>query len=70
MVIKVDLMQLEYTQAYDLINWCVANRIDFDRAMDLRLAWFATADTTKPSPLIWELEVPEEDLTYWMLKWD
>lgn len=62
-------MQLDFRQALDLINWCIANRIDYDRANDLKFAWYAKS---RPSPGqdIWELEIPEEDMTYWMLKWE
>jgi len=67
MVVKVDLMQLEYGEVIDLINWCIANRIDYDRANDLKVAWF---ECPPKYGHVWELEIPEEDLTYWLLKWD
>ena len=70
----VDLNKLVYWQAKDLILWCVANNIDKERAKKLHSAWY-----TAPNPLaegtlygekvVWELDIPEEHLTYFMLKW-
>lgn len=70
----VDLNKLVYWQAKDLILWCVVNNIDKERADKLYSAWY-----TAPNPLaegtlygekvVWELDIPEEHLTYFMLKW-
>jgi hypothetical protein len=70
----VDLNKLDYRHAKQLILWCVANNIDKERADKLHFAWY-----TAPNPLakgtlygeevVWELDIPEEHLTYFMLKW-
>lgn len=63
----VDLNNLLYWQAKDLILWCIANNIDKKRASELYFAWYETPPHTKE--YVWELDIPEEYLTYFMLKW-
>lgn len=61
----VDLNCLEASRAKDLILWCVANDIDKERAKELYFAWHSTT-TDK---ITWELDIPEQHLTYFLLKW-
>jgi hypothetical protein len=63
----VDLNNLPYRQARELILWCVANDIDKERADKLYFAWYEPAGSKKE--YTWELDIPEEYLTYFMLKW-
>ncbi len=64
---KVDLNTLDFRQTFELINWCVANRIDYERAGNLMFAWYA--DPLTKTDIIWELDIPEEYMTFWLLKW-
>lgn len=64
---KVDLNRLDYRHTKELILWCIANDIDKKRASELYFAWYETPPHTKE--YVWELDIPEEHLTYFMLKW-
>lgn len=63
----VNLNKLEYRKAFDLIRWCVANQIDYTRALELMYAWYADPDTKLE--VEWVLDIPDKYLTYWVLKW-
>ena len=64
---KVDLNRLDYRHTKELILWCIANDIDKKRASELYFAWHESPPHTKE--YVWELDIPEEHLTYFMLKW-
>ena len=64
---QVDLMRLDFRQAIEVIDYCLVHRIDFDKAQELRLAWLSNADLHPPA---WVLDIPEELLTYFLLRWD
>ena len=71
----VDLGNLDVRQAKDLITWCVANDIDKEHASKLLFAWYEapnplTKGTMFGQEIMWALNIPDEHLTYWMLKWD
>lgn len=61
----VDLNCLEVRRAKELINWCIANDIDKERATELLFLWY----TTTTDNITWELDIPEEHMTYFLLKW-
>lgn len=62
---KVDLGQLPYKQALEIIEFCFYRNIDRARCLEL-----IKAKTMRPVPDIdWTLEIPEKYLTYFMLKW-
>lgn len=66
----VDLNQLDFRQAKELIDWCVENRIDNDYAARLQDAWHAQpGDEDYTAEFNWILDIPEEHLTYFRLKW-
>lgn len=62
----VDLCNLPHRQARELILWCVANNIDKERAKELYFAWYESP----PREHVWELDIPEEHMLYFMLKWE
>lgn len=71
----VDLNHLEWRKAKDLITWCVANDIDKEQARKLMFAWYEAPNplakgTMFGEEITWALDIPDEHLTYWMLKWD
>ena len=63
----VDLNRLDYRQTKELILWCIANDIDRERASELYFAWYEKPPHTKE--YVWELDIPEAHLSYFMLKW-
>jgi hypothetical protein len=68
----VDLNKLDFRQAKDLITWCVANNIDKKQASNLLFAWYEKPlgdGTLFGEKIMWQLDVPGEHLTYWMLRW-
>lgn len=64
---KVNLKELPYQHAKELILWCAVNDIDKERADELYFAWYEPQPHTKE--YVWELDIPEEYMTYFMLKW-
>lgn len=62
----VDLNQLPYRHVKSLITWCIANDIDKDQAVKLLFQWY---DVPPGDDCVWELDIPEEYVTYFMLKW-
>lgn len=70
----VDLNNLHYRHAKELITWCIANDIDKERAAKLLFAWYSAPNplaegTLLGETVVWELDIPEEYATYFMLKW-
>lgn len=64
---KVDLNRMDYRRVVELIEYCLVNQIDVDRAQELCSAWLSNADIDPPR---WVLDIPEELITYFLLKWD
>ena len=63
----VNLNNLEFRRALELIRWCVANDIDKARASELLFAWYEPGELKKERT--WELDIPEKYITYFLLKW-
>ena len=62
----VDLNQLEYKKAFDVIAWCAKNNIDTDKVMELMDAW---CGARRDEETVWELDIPEKYVTMFILKW-
>lgn len=66
----VDLNQMDFRQAKELIDWCVENRVDYDYALRLWNAWIAQpGDDDYTVNIDWILDIPEAQMTYFRLKW-
>ncbi len=63
---KIDLGPLPYRRAIELIKWCAENNVDQEHAMRLVKAM---ATVEQDPDLSWELDVPDEYMTYFALKW-
>lgn len=63
----VDLNNLEFRCAIELIRWCVANDIDKARASELLFAWYEPSELKEVRS--WELDIPEKYITYFLLRW-
>jgi hypothetical protein len=62
---KVELGPLPYGIAVNIIKWCAANDVDLPKSMSLLEAM----SVTKQDPdLEWSLEIPEEFVTFLLLK--
>lgn len=67
---KVDLESLDFRDAKELIDWCVEHRIDYDHASLLWQQWYTVpGEADYQKDLQWTLDVPEEHMTYFLLKW-
>lgn len=61
----VDLNPLPYRHAMELIRWCAERRIDQEKCLTL-----IEAMATAPTPEVdWTLDVPDQYITYFLLKW-
>lgn len=66
----VDLNRLTIQQSFELMEWCVSNQVDIEHASRLLEQWYAVpGDDGYDSHVNWILDIPEEHLTYFMLKW-
>ena len=65
----VDLNQMDFRQAKELIDWCVENRVDYEYALRLSDAWHAQPNHPDYTDVNWILDIPEAQLTYFRLKW-
>lgn len=67
---KVDLESLDFRDAKELVDWCVEHRIDYDNASLLWQQWYLVpGHPDYQKDLQWTLDVPEEHMTYFLLKW-
>lgn len=61
----VDLNQMQYSRAIELIHWCVDHQIDYPNAVKL-----VEALSISPVPdVTWELDIPEQYVTWMLMKW-
>ena len=61
----VDLNPLPYRHAMELIRWCAERRIDQEKCLTL-----IEAMATAPTPEVdWTLDVPDQYITSFLLKW-
>lgn len=63
----IDLNKMDFRQAIEIIDYCLVNQIDVAKAHELRLAWLSNADIHPPQ---WVLDIPEELVSYFLLKWN
>ena len=63
----VDLGEMYYRDAIDLIHWCVANEIDKPRTSALLYALSAQPGDDKRN-VVWEIDIPEDKLTWFLLE--
>lgn len=61
---KVDLNNMYYSQALSLIGLCVENKIDVPNS-DILLNELSALPVSKD--IVWELDVPESYLTWFLL---
>jgi hypothetical protein len=62
---KLNLLNMPYTQVRELVKYCVAHDIDRGKAERLE-AVFTTTGAEDPE---WTLDIPESLITYFSLKW-
>jgi hypothetical protein len=62
----VDLGPLPYRMARDIVEWCVNNNSNMEKC-----ARILEAMTVAPCPddLDWILEIPDKQMTLFLLKW-
>jgi hypothetical protein len=60
----VDLNPLSYKAVLEVIQWCLDNRVDYEKATALIHAYYA-----HPVPFMeWTLNIPDEHATWLLLK--
>ena len=64
---KLNLLNMPYTQVRELVKYCVAHNIDRDNAVRLLAALTKRGDYLKADD--WVLDIPESLITYFSLKW-
>lgn len=69
---RFDLGRLPVEHVDAMLKFCIANRIDYDKAVELRAMWYTdplewpeyyTEDGS------WVLQVPDKIVTFLTLKW-
>ena len=63
---KINLGSMPYMKAMAIVKWCFEHNIDTGKCIKLATR---IADI-KPTGEEWSLEVPDEYITFFMLKWD
>lgn len=64
---RVDLDDLFWHQARDLLDYCLEHHIDLGNCLEIKAIWgqpLRMADETKP----WVIDLPEEHVTWLALK--
>jgi hypothetical protein len=64
----VDLNPLPYRLAFDLLEYCIKHNIDLEQCSKLTEACKINSSEWNDD-VVWEIDVPEDVLTYFMLKW-
>lgn len=69
---KLQLYEIDPKKAMEIIHWCVVNDIDADKSKELADLLLATAicNTPIPEDIEWEIEIPEEHISWMILKFD
>lgn len=65
---KIDLNPMPYKHALELLKWCLEHNVDRERALTLTEA-LSIVPNKWGSDVIWELDVPEKYITYFLIKW-
>jgi hypothetical protein len=65
---KLNLLNMPYTQVRELVKYCVAHDIDRGKAERLE-AVFTTSGADYTVDGDWTLDIPESLITYFSLKW-
>jgi hypothetical protein len=66
-IVKINLNSMEFFQAITLIEFCIKNDIDTVNATQL---YTALGLLPMPNDLVWELDIPEDKLTWILLQMD
>ena len=64
---RVDLGPLPYQHAQELIKWCVEHNVDRTQAIRLLEQWCSKEKIIEDWE--WYLDIPEQHITYFLLKW-
>jgi hypothetical protein len=62
---KLDLGELYYQSALDIIKWCLLNNIDVEKCCELAIVLNTTGDK---SHIDWSLEIPDQYVSWLLLK--
>jgi hypothetical protein len=66
---KLNLLNMPYTQVRELVKYCVAHNIDRDRAERLEAVFTTSGSDQVIVDGDWALDIPESLITYFSLKW-
>jgi hypothetical protein len=62
---KLDLSELHYQTALDIIKWCWYNNIDVEKCREFAIALDTIGDK---SHIDWSLEIPDQYVSWLLLK--